>query len=534
MGHTTAVALVLALAVGWAGVLYAQVEPGVPAAARGTSSITGRVIDPNTNTPVRGAQVVAATGIARLTTVTDEAGSYRLDRLAAGDWQVTASKGGYISWQYGQRRPFQLPPPIALGRGQEFTADIPLTRGGAISGRISDEFGGPLAGLHVRTYRTRMERGVRRLEPVAAADFTDDTGSFRVYGLPPGDYYVAASLRLAPVGSVVETTYSPTYYPGTGELAEAQRIRLGLGTEATAVFPLLPVRRVRVSGLVLSSSGAPGDAFLNLESESSEFGVPLGIGGVTRSDGTFTLADVAPGRYRLTATLRGDGPDESGSVPLTVYGDDVSGTTLVTGGPATLRGRFVVDAGVTRRLPEGVEVVATSARAGGTVLGSGEGTSFEIDSLSEPFRLSVEGLPEGWAVKEITVEGFDALEGPVTLAPGQEAAARVVLTDRITEVVGTVEAGGSADGYPVVVFPEDSAKWSPRSPFVRRVRTDAQGAFMIQGLPAGQRYLAVATDYLDEGEHQDPEFLAAVQSSAVAFSLDEGERRVVDVRLVER
>ena len=130
---------------------------------------------------------------------------------------------------------------------------------------------------------------------MGAADQTDDTGAYRIFGLPPGDYYVAASLRMAPADSVVQTTYSPTYYPGTGELAEAQRIRVDLGTESTAIFPLLPVRSVTVTGTVLTSSGGPANAFLNLESESAEFGTPLGIGGVTQPDGTFTIPDVPPG-----------------------------------------------------------------------------------------------------------------------------------------------------------------------------------------------------------------------------------------------
>ena len=122
-----------------------------------------------------------------------------------------------------------------------------------------------------------MEQGSRRLKAVGVADMTDDTGAYRVYGLPPGDYYVAASLRVAPPDSIVETTYSPTYYPGTGSLAEAQRIKLGLGAEASASFPLLSLRSTRISGVVLSGSGSPANAFLNLVSEGSELGVPTGL-----------------------------------------------------------------------------------------------------------------------------------------------------------------------------------------------------------------------------------------------------------------
>ncbi len=74
---------------------------------------------PDATTPVRGADVVAVSNNgARFATTTDENGTYQLDRLAEGDWQITASKGGYITWQFGQRRPFQIPPPISLARGQ--------------------------------------------------------------------------------------------------------------------------------------------------------------------------------------------------------------------------------------------------------------------------------------------------------------------------------------------------------------------------------------------------------------------------------
>jgi hypothetical protein len=427
--------------------------------SRGTASIVGHVLTPGTNSPVRGADVVATnrTGAA-VPAVTDENGAYQIDRLAAGEWQVTASKAGYITWQFDQRRPFQAPRPISLANGQRFTADIPLTRGGAISGKIFDAAGDSVAGAQVRVYRAVMQQGSRRLKAVGATDSTDDRGAFRVYGLPPGDYYVAASLRVAPIDSVVETTYAPTYFPGTGDLAEAQRVRLGLGAEITATFPLLPIRPARVSGVVLSTAGGPANAFLNLVSEATELGVPIGVGGVTRADGTFTLSDVAPGRYLLKASLRGDGPDESASQPLVVSGDDVSGITLVTGRPATIRGTIVADTGVTRKLPGALRVIAFSAREAGTVLDSGDGLRFEVGSLNEPFKLAVEGLSEEWAVKQIAVGDLDALDDPIELAPGQQATARVVLTDRLTEVGGTVAPADPSSPSSIVVFPENSTK----------------------------------------------------------------------------
>lgn len=527
MRDTAIVAVFLALLAGLDTTANAQV--------RTNASIVGHVLTPDSNSPVRSADVVAISRVGRrVSTTTDENGAYQLDRLAEGEWEVTASKGGYVTWQFGQRRPYQAPPPIALKRGERFTADIPLTRGGAISGRVYDATGDALAGLQVRVYRATIEQGSRRLKPVGLADMTDDTGSYRVYGLPPGDYYVAASLRVAPLDSVVETTYSPTYFPGTASLAEAHRIKLGLGSEASATFPLLSLRSSRISGVVMNSAGSPGDAFLNLVSEGSELGVPVGAGGVTRSDGTFTLADVSPGRYILKATLRGDGPDESASLPLVVDGNEVTGVTLVTGRPASVRGTIVADAGVSRPLPANLRVVAFSERESNTVLDSGDGVKFEIGSLSEPFRLMVDELPDGWAVKSITVGDMDAIDSAIELSPGQQAVARVVLTNRVTEISGIATAAGPDSAPSIVVFPENSEKWGHRSRYIRRVEADANGSFAIAGLPPGEQYLAYATDYLDSSEHLDPEFLSAVRNAAVPFTLDDGERRTLELPVIER
>jgi hypothetical protein len=217
-----------------------------------------------------------------------------------------------------------------------------------------------------------------------------------------------------------------------------------------------------------------------------------------------------------------------------VSGDDVSGITLVTGRPATIRGTIVADTGVTRKLPGALRVIAFSAREPGTVLDSGDGLRFEVGSLNEPFKLAVEGLSEEWAVKQIAVGDLDALDDPIELAPGQQATARVVLTDRLTEVGGIVAPADPSSPSSIVVFPENSTKWGARSRYIRRVQSDARGNFRIVGLPPGEPYLAVATDYLEDGEHLDPDFLSAIRNAAVAFSLEASEKRTVELRVVER
>jgi hypothetical protein len=525
-----------------------------------TASIRGRVTT-TAGAPIRGAEVrLSADGRYTRIAVTTGDGRYELRDLPAGEFRLSVSRTGFISMQYGQRRPFDPPRTIALGEGQAETANVVLTRGGAIYGRVYDEFGDPVAGTRVQALRSRVVQGQRRLQSVGAGDQSDDTGAFRLYGLPPGEYYVAASAGMA---DQVRRD-PPIYYPGTPNVAEAQPITLGVGAEAPADFQLMPVSNARVSGIVIDSSGAPVPAMVNLTSEVVATGPAIdgssaaafGLHGDSGADGAFTLEGVPPGPYRLTAmaafpgsglrSLPGD-PDgrkpidplaeipETASMPVVVAGGDVSGITLVTGRGGTLSGRFVADDGVVAPLPAGLRVNVRSANAGGVsmTLGGGSAREFKLRGPSGPVRVEILGLPESWAVSAVIVDGKDVTDEAIDLH-GRDTTARIVLTDRLTAVSGTVQARDGAGDHAVVVFAEDSSRWAYPSRFVRAARTDRQGRFQIRGLPPGTRYLAAAADYLEDGEEQDPQVLERLRPRAVTFTLAEGEQRSIQLDAVTR
>ncbi|HEX6464747.1 MAG TPA: hypothetical protein VFZ98_09850, partial [Vicinamibacterales bacterium] len=57
-----------------------------------------------------------------------------------------------------------------------------------------------------------------------------------------------------------------------------------------------------------------------------------------------------------------------------------------------------------------------------------------------------------------------------------------------------------------------------------------QGQFRIANLPAGS-YLAVAVEYVDQGEWRDPAWLARASKTATRFTLDEGATKQLDLKL---
>jgi len=236
-------------------------------APRGTSIIRGQIVAADTGSPIRRAQVRINAPDVRESRVaaTDQQGRFEIKELPAGRYTMMASKGGFVSLQYGQRRPSESGTPIELGDGQTLEKiTIALPRGSVLGGRITDEFGEPVANASVTAMRYGYVGGARRMMPGGqnSRDTTDDQGQFRLFGLPPGDYFVSATLRTGgqevtdPMGEL--SGYAATYYPGTTNVAEAARITLAVSQENTGIsFGLIATKLVRVSGQVLTSVPAP-------------------------------------------------------------------------------------------------------------------------------------------------------------------------------------------------------------------------------------------------------------------------------------
>jgi len=531
-----------------------QGRQGGPARDRvpetGTASITGRVVSVDTGAPVRRAEVQASIGGGPRprAVLTDENGRFELRNLPAGRWMLRAAKTGFVPQQFGQRNPFTASEQIVLADRQQFTADFALTRGAAIMGRVYDEFGDPIANARVAALRFVSSANARRLVPAATSGPTDDTGAFRVYGLTAGEYYLAASLNstAAVNGSLVSAdgpvTYAPTYYPGTADIAAAQRLTVRAGEEQSGIGMIVaPVRAVRLSGTVTGSAGTPINARITLESQGVAEGAGTNKSAATAADGTFTIPGVPPGAYVLTATGRSASPTTSAevaSMTITVGGEDVAGLALTATRGATISGTVAADNG-TRLEVAGVRITAPSMRVGGQgnqpraqVTAAG---AFEMSGLVGVHSLRFEQLPAGWAIKSVTANGVDVADTPMEFRGGNDVSVRVVLTNRLTELAGTIRSGSPLPrGVTVVVFPDDPSKWSAVSRYVRIARAGETGQFTVRGLPPATNYLALALEYLENGEHLEPEFLQRVKARAAHISLSEGEKKTLDLDLVPR
>jgi Carboxypeptidase regulatory-like domain len=551
----------------------------------GTGRIRGRVVSADGASAVRRAQIrIMGQDIGTKTALTDAEGRYEFKDLPAGRFTLTATKAGFVQMQYGQSRAYEPGRPIELSDAQQLDkADFTLPRGSVIGGRVVDEFGEPVAEAMVTVMRMQYSGGRRRLMPAGRPGQSNDLGQYRIYGLPPGEYYVSANLRSldtmmmdmlggaaagGPQGSNNSSGYAPTYYPASANPAEAQKVPVALGQELTSVdIALQPVRLARVSGSAMGSDGKQisGAMVMLLPASREAAGFLPGGTGRTNADGRFTLTGVVPGDYTLqlrnlnamlneastalamsgesrpAGTTPAANPQEQefASVPITIAGEDITNLVVVTTRGVTASGRVVFEGGVTPQTT-GMRILAVSADPDNPAVGglSGgavrEDGTFEMSGLMGARILRGNNPPKGFRIKSVVYKGADVTDTGIDFKPGEDVnGLELTFSDRQTQVMGAVrdDKGAAVKDCTVVVFSEDPQKWTlPATRWVTSTRPDQDGRYKVQYLPPGT-YYAVALEYVATGEQNDPDFLQRNKDRATSFTLTEGESQTLDLKI---
>jgi hypothetical protein len=221
-------------------------------------------------------------------------------------------------------------------------------------------------------------------------------------------------------------------------------------------------------------------------------------------------------------------------MPLVVNGTDVSGLNIVTGSGGAVIGSLVTDNSLP--LPASRTRITAVPSSGAVVTAEASTTgTFTLEGLVGVYSLRFESLPTGWALKSVTANGLDVSDSALEFRPGDRVTLRVELTDRITRISGTVRLEPGIRGANVLVFADEPARWTGNSRFIRSARVADDGQFTVQGLPPHTRYIALAVDYIEPGEAQNPEFLKRAKAAAsTSFGLSAGDQRVIDLPLVIR
>lgn len=528
------------------------------AASAGTAVVRGRTLDASTGRGLSHVQVRANTSTSGppptpypWQALTDAEGRYEIKGLPAGVYMIAATKQNYVRSAFGAERVEGPGKRMTLTDGQVLEKiDLKLARTGAITGKIVDEFGDPATDVFVSAMRYQYVQGSRRLMQSGRGSSTNDIGEFRIYGLTPGQYYVSATLRNF-TGMATDTNdrsgYAPTFYPGTGNVADAQRLTIAPGQTVPGTnLTLLPIQTARVTGTVTDADGKPVSAsMINVAQRVgaimlSNSTVPI------RPDGKFTL-NLTPGDYMLRSFGQAGG--DSAVAEITVTGSDIDDVRLMTQKLSIIRGRIAFTDSAARTgppKPTAVDlgavrewVVGQQTRNPAKIKDDG---TFEISLPPGHVLLraapnvaggagGAPGVP-GWRLNRVIANDLDVSDSGVDV-PAEGAIENVVveMTNHSNEVTGHVtDAEGKIvrDCF-VIVFAQDPAHWTVQTRHLSVARPGVDDLFRVRLLPGD--YFVVAMNDVETNAWTDPEFLTQARERATKFSINDGETKTIDLPL---
>ncbi|MFQ3545546.1 carboxypeptidase regulatory-like domain-containing protein [Halobacillus rhizosphaerae] len=226
-------------------------------------TLSGEVTDDTTGDPVQGAsiQMINQSGVTIATATTDMAGNYTIDNLPPGSYTVTVSQPRYASQTLGV---------IIVANGLT-VLDVQLTlRAGVIQGTVENSNNQPISGAVVQL----ILNGV-----AIASTISSESGEYTFPNLAPGNYSVRASaenFQTQVLGTLV-SEFQTSIVNFT--LLEDPGILQGTVTEGN----LDPI-----PGAVITVRTSVGDIVVGT--------------GVADEGGFYTIPQLAPGSYTVTAT----------------------------------------------------------------------------------------------------------------------------------------------------------------------------------------------------------------------------------------
>jgi hypothetical protein len=424
------------------------------------SSITGRVIEADTQAPVADAEVrlgppmpgpvvgglpSAGTGwIGRLPSVlTGPDGRFAFVGVAAGSYSPHAQKAGYLPGSYGQSHPTGSGLRLDVLSGKTVDVTLQLWRQAVISGVVRTSRGQPLLGRKVTALR------IFRTEPVglfatALPVVSDDRGEYRIANLLPGRYLLCVVSEADPLSDRSGRPTSVSITPGA---CDAFAPNATLPTDATAI------------------ALAAGDERV------ADIDVPGSIGRVSVSGRVEGLPEVYPGT-KARLVLANASPDIPAGFQVAVVPLAGDGSFVF---PAVAPGAYFVRG------------LATPPRSSG----ASDGLDL-IEGVYDRFhrpdaRTPIRPLPSQrvmWFEQRIDVE--QPLHDVMAHAmPGATVSGRVALDPQLTL------SGADLKAIPVEAWPAPSGGWNLDG--VPMGRVEADGTFASAALPPG-RYSVVPSN----------------------------------------
>lgn len=486
------------------------------------------------------------------TTTTNSEGKFAMKNIEPGRYRIMAQRNGFVNSEFGMPSGNRPTASLTLEKGQTARdVEIKLTPHSVVTGRIIDEDGDPVTQASVALIRHRYFQGRKMQMPMGHAQ-SNDLGEYRMFGVPPGRYYVSVSASRNYLNFGVdrsaarqpeEANASATYYPSTTEIQSATQISVPLGGTVQGIDIRLRKERVfRVKGKVTGfPAGARGGGMVNLVRRDGGADVMTmgrdSMASWRAPGGEFEMPGVRPGSYFVRAMYYEPDQQLSGSATVEVTDGDVEGVGVMLTQGLEIAGSVRAEGGQAIDL-EALSVRVESRTNRFMMMGNTTGRvkasgAFSINRVNaDHYDLRLTGQPAEYYVKSIRTTDRDVLESGLDLQSGVSASGvEITLSAAAARLEGSVtdSKGNPAKGAAVVLKPKSGKAWELAQ--MRPVISDQYGKFRQEGLAPGE-YLLLAFENVDPNEATDPDFLKDYESKAETVKFGEGAKETRQIKAI--
>jgi protocatechuate 3,4-dioxygenase beta subunit len=447
------------------------------------------------------------------TATTDADGNYRLTGVAPGSYRVVAYAPAHVA--EGDTNPFTPGKPVNVAEGETVeNINFSLTRGGVVTGTVTDPDGRAVIAESVKAYKLDAN-GKRQKSNAMALDFagwqTDDRGVYRIYGLEPGRYIVAAGpssedamVRMG--GASSGAYYQRTFYPDVADESKAKIIEVKSGDEAENVdIKLARTGRNKTfaaTGRVIEAeNGKPVPGMMVGYSITKEGSASFGFGNsASNSQGEFRLEGLTPNSYQAFVVGLEQSENYGEPVSFEVGEGDVSGLEIRMHLGASISGVAAIEGATDAKLREKLAKIQVFARpvesggqmvfsniTGGTGQIAADGT-FKLGGV-RPGKVQLMAntfmADKGFSLLRVEQNGVEVKE--IQLNAGDRVAGvRMIFAYGTASIAGRVDVRGGTlpvnARLGVRAVREGASDGGFNSSFAD---VDSRGQFLIEGLSQG-------------------------------------------------
>jgi hypothetical protein len=447
--------------------------------------------------------------------VTDDQGRFRIE-APAGRFRVVPSLDGYV---FSRPERFRAPREpgvwISVATGQRVEGvGLRLVREGVIRGVVLDASGQAVPGGSAFLSRYRYDQyGSRRLSgipgvyfPGSAYSFVrfNDRGEFRLFGLPPGDYY----LQFSGGGSTV-------LYPGTTDESKAVEIHLNAGEEKDLGTITLPPAEKKTSVRLRLMSGSEPVFPTSVRIQYGTTSMLL----ISREQRDAVTVPLAPGAYDLIVAAGGllGATAQFASVSLRVGDTEIEQAVSLRPGLRLAATLVLEEAG--RSSLNGVRCQLHQESPSALVNCS------QSEAIPGFYRLELTPPKEAYVVSA-TASSRDVLRDGLELQADTEL--QIVLATPGAVLTGKVSSRSGEPLRDAVVALVPDAPLRNAGPLYRSGATDQNGSFELRGAAPGSYHL-FAWPELEGAAYRNADFMKQFEDGGKAVRIERPERVSVDI-----